>query len=276
MAPSVANALRMLRNLRKVKSGTIEPVAPAASDSSHQWESLVPSHSHSQEMQGERLDPDQCQRQVEGGSSMCLPSVPLHSSSETRNSPTMADDSQQGRNNLNGIWEVTQHCAAKVCGEIQFMIIQGDHITTAHMKTYVVNRANSPNSLAFGDAVGELSTDGTLKLTLANGNVAVYRHFDPPSEAKLGDVQGFWVLWHKGKYVRDFTLRIEGACVEILNKGEVSKHYLHVPKQDGSVRLGGFIMDNTMHGSVFLRTKSGQLMQYVHVSVHPSLASIEE
>jgi len=56
-------------------------------------------------------------------------------------------------------------------------------MTSAHMNAYAVNRRGRPNSVEFGDAVGELSTDGTLELTLANGNSAVYSHFDPPSES---------------------------------------------------------------------------------------------
>jgi len=76
--------------------------------------------------------------------------------------------------------------------------------------------------------------------------------------------------------VKDSALRIEGACVEILNKGEMSKHYLHVPNPDGTLKLGGLIMDTTLHGSVFLHTSSGQLTQFVRASVRPNLACIEE
>jgi len=261
MTKNVASGLRRLWNLRKVKFSTVTPVAFAGIEQVQQWESLVPGHSHGGEMHEEHLDPESCQQQDKG---------------ETGNVPMTDDSSQQCHNNLEGIWEVTKQSASKVCGELRFMIIQANQITTAHMKSYALNREGRPNTVTFGDAVGELAADGTLKMMLANGNVAFYRHFDPPSDSKLRDLQGSWILWHKGKYVRNCALKIEGACVEVLNQGKPSKHYLHVPKPDGSLKLKSHIMDTTLYGSLFLHTTSGQIMQYVRECVRPNMVSLQE
>jgi len=262
-------AFKALRRLCSSRGSDVSRVIPLSSVDivSEHWEPLVPKHSNAEAIHLEQFDDHNSP----------VPSVPTHSRSE-EGDPTSMICPQQYPNTLDGIWVLkdSQQIDSPISDEVRFMVIQGENLTNAHMQTYAVERADTPNTILFGDAVGQVSTDATLKLMLANGRHALYGRLDPPPESMMRALQGTWILRSKGEDDGGVILNIEGVIVEFFDKDKRSHHFLHVRKGDGSLRLLGLMVDIASHGSLFLHTKSGKLLKFVHASVYPNLVAIQE
>jgi len=156
-------------------------------------------------------------------------------------------------------------------------MIDGHTITTADMeKSSITEVEGRPNSIIFGDALGELISKDIFKLTFANGGACVtYCRMCLPHPSILSELQGEWVQHSRNVGQTDCKLSFEGALVKLSKKAQVTHTALHVRQNDGSMMLCNSVVEINFCGSLFLRNESGSLRRYVRCTC-PVMGAIPE
>jgi len=141
------------------------------------------------------------------------------------------------------------------------MISKGT-LTTASLTTHTVQSGDDPDVIQFSDVRGQLLSDDILKISRANGPNVLYSRVDLPTPSTLSVLQGRWVRQYKGRDWEDDTLKVQGACVEVVKAGKTSHALLRAYKDDRSAMLQKKVVHVSVEGSLFLQTQPGPLRLY--------------
>jgi len=165
---------------------------------------------------------------------------------------------------------------AHTTDELKFFTIARGILTMSSLRTCRVQHGNDPDTIRFSDARGQLLLDDTLRISIANGPDVSYSRVDIPTQSTLSALQGKWFRQYKGldcesESVREHefdceqqrdSLKVQGACVEVVQAGKKFNALLRRHKDDMKVILRKKVVHTSVQGSLFLQTPSGSLHHY--------------
>jgi len=223
-----------------------------------------------------------CQEQNEENQHVNLPWTPMFPCNQNSRSPLMTEQTRAAReadvlgeirgNPLDGGWQLKDRKQrAHTKDDLKFFMIARSTLTTASLTTYTVQLGDERDKIRFSDVHGQLLSDDTLEMSVANGPKVLYSRVDLPTPSTLSALQGTWVRQHKGRDWEHDLLRVRGACVEVIEAGKTSRAFLRASKDKKSVVLQRKVVHVSVEGSLFLQTQSGPLQHYMHHSTQASL-----
>jgi len=107
------------------------------------------------------------------------------------------------------------------------------------------------------DVRGQLLSGNTLEIPIGNGPNVQYSRVDLPTPSTVSALQGTWVRRYKGLDWEQDTLRVQGACVEVVEAGKTSCALLRAYKDKKITKLQKKTVHVSAEGSLFLQTQSG-------------------
>jgi len=223
-----------------------------------------------------------CQEQNEEDHNFSLPWTPIFPCNQNNKPPLMTERTHAAReadmleefcgNPFDGGWQLKdRNQRAHTKDDLKFFMITRGTLTTASLTTYTVQSGDDPDKIRFSDVRGQLLSDDTLEISVANGPNVLYSRVDLPTASTVSALQGTWVRRYKGRDWEEDTLRVQGACVEVVEAGKASCALLRAYKDKKITKLQKKVVHVSAEGSLFLQTQSGPLQHYRRPSTQSNL-----
>jgi len=243
-----------------------------------QWNSVVPGIDTGKDATDHVLDPIDGEELGHDFSSQCVPSDHIMRDDPYRRGEMLGASELHVPNLFDGGWELKSHCrsaSTKKYG-LNSCVIEGNTLMTANMTSHQVEQIRNPDVILFGDTRGHLLLDGTLEFVFAHQLNLVYERVQLPNKMTLTNLQGEWVRCNGVEVEDEYTLQIQGACIEVTSGSKTARVLLRAGKDGGSANFQGNEVHGTVDGSLFVRTKSGKLVHYRRTDRFPFLSEVSE